>query len=69
MEETRTHTRGLRFLALSETNNGRTNIFGKKNIYICYAGHVARMGEKRHVYRLLIGKPEEKRLLGRPRRR
>jgi hypothetical protein len=27
------------------------------------------MGEKRNVYRLLVGKPEEKRSLGRPRRR
>jgi hypothetical protein len=27
------------------------------------------MGEKRNVYRLLLGKPEGKRLLGRPRRR
>jgi hypothetical protein len=27
------------------------------------------MGEKRNVYRLLVGKPEEKRQLGRPRRR
>jgi hypothetical protein len=34
-----------------------------------WAGHVARMGEKRNVYRLLIGKPERKRPLGRPRRR
>jgi hypothetical protein len=25
-----------------------------------WAGHVARMGEKRNVYRLLVGKPEEK---------
>jgi hypothetical protein len=32
-------------------------------------GHVARMGEKRSVYRLLVGKPEGKRPLGRPRRR
>jgi hypothetical protein len=30
---------------------------------------VARMGEKRIVYRLLVGKPEGKRPLGRPRRR
>jgi hypothetical protein len=30
-------------------------------------GYVARMGEKRNVYRLLVGKPEGKRLLGRPR--
>ena len=32
-------------------------------------GHVARMGERRDVYRVLVGKPEEKRPLGRPRRR
>jgi len=31
------------------------------------AGHVARMGEERGVYRVLVGKPEEKRSLGRPR--
>jgi hypothetical protein len=34
-----------------------------------WAGHVARMGEKRNVYRLLVGKPGGKRSLGRPRRR
>jgi len=34
-----------------------------------WVGHVARMGEKRGVYRYLVGKPEEKRPLGRPRRR
>jgi hypothetical protein len=34
-----------------------------------WAGHVARMGAKRNVYRLLVGKPEGKRTLGRPRRR
>jgi hypothetical protein len=33
------------------------------------AGHVARMGEKRNAYKLLVGKPEGKRPLGRPRRR
>jgi hypothetical protein len=32
-----------------------------------WAGHVARMGEKRNVYRLLVGKPEGRRPLGRPR--
>ena len=31
--------------------------------------HVARMGERRGVYRVLVGKPEGKRQLGRPRRR
>jgi hypothetical protein len=33
------------------------------------AGHVARMGEGRDVYRILVGKPEGKRPLGRPRSR
>jgi hypothetical protein len=34
-----------------------------------WAGHVARMGEDRVVQRMLVGKPEGKNLLGRPRRR
>jgi hypothetical protein len=34
-----------------------------------WVGHVARMGEKRNEYRLMVGKPEGKRPLGRPRRR
>ena len=34
-----------------------------------WAGYVARMGERREVYRILVGKPEGKRPLGRPRRR
>jgi hypothetical protein len=34
-----------------------------------WAGHVSRMGEKRNVYRILVGKPEGKRPLGRLRRR
>jgi hypothetical protein len=34
-----------------------------------WAGHVARMGEKRNACRLLVGKPEGKRPLGRSRRR
>jgi hypothetical protein len=33
------------------------------------AGHVACMGEGRGVYRVLVGRPEGKRPLGRPRRR
>ena len=32
-------------------------------------GNVARLGERRGVYRVLVGKPEGKRPLGRPRRR
>ena len=34
-----------------------------------WSGHVARMGEERGVYRVLVGKPEGRRPLGRPRRR
>jgi len=34
-----------------------------------WAGHVARMGERRGVYGVLVGKPEGKRPLGRPRLR
>jgi hypothetical protein len=34
-----------------------------------WVGHVARMGEGRNVYRVLVGKPEGKRTLESPRRR
>jgi hypothetical protein len=41
----------------------------KSRRMIIWAGHVARMGEKRNAYRLLMGKPEGRRPLGRPKRR
>jgi hypothetical protein len=41
----------------------------KKARRMRWVGHLARMGEKRNVYRLLVGKPDGKRSLGRPRRR
>jgi hypothetical protein len=34
-----------------------------------WAGHIARMGEGRGAYRVLVGRPEGRRPLGRPRRR
>ena len=34
-----------------------------------WAAHVAHMGEERSVYRFLVGKPEGRRPLGRPRHR
>jgi hypothetical protein len=34
-----------------------------------WVGHVARIGERRGIYRVLVGKPEGKRPLGRPRSR
>ena len=40
-----------------------------KSRRIRWAGHVARMGEERGVYRVLLGKPESKRPVGRPTRR
>jgi hypothetical protein len=40
-----------------------------KSSRIRWAGHVARMGEGRGVYRVVVGKPEGKRPLGSPRRR
>ena len=40
-----------------------------KSRRIRWVGHVARMGEERGVYRVLVGKPVGKRPLGRHRRR
>ena len=40
-----------------------------KSRTVWWAVHVARTGERRGVYRVLVGKPERKRPLGRPRRR
>jgi len=40
-----------------------------KSRRIRWAGHVARLGKRRSVYRVLVGKPEGNRPLGRPRRR
>ena len=42
---------------------------GIKSRRMRWAGHVARMGEERGVYRVLVGKPEGKRPMRRPRRR
>jgi hypothetical protein len=40
-----------------------------KSRKVRWAGHVARLVEKRNAYRILVGKPEGKRPLGRPRHR
>ena len=37
--------------------------------YKIWAGHVARIGERRVAYRILVGKPERKRPFGRPKRK
>jgi len=47
-------------------------VYFLRGIFTCgmrWAGHVARMGEERGVFRVLLGKPEGKSPLGRPRRR
>jgi hypothetical protein len=57
-------------------NDELHNLYSSPNIVrviksriITWAGHVARMGDGRGVYRVLFGKPEGKRPLIRPRRR
>jgi hypothetical protein len=65
-------TRGWRKLHNEELHNlysSPSKIRIIKSMSMRWAGHVARMGEKRNVCRLLVGKPEGKRPLGRPRRR
>ena len=57
-------------------NEGLNDLYSLSNIVrviksrrMIWAGHVARMGEERVVCRVLVGKPEGKRSLGRPRNR
>jgi len=57
-------------------NEGLNDLYSSPNIVrviksrrMRLAGHVARMGEEWRVYRVLVGKPEGRRPLGRPRRR
>jgi hypothetical protein len=47
----------------------KTNVFQWFQYRMRWAGHVAQVGEKRNAYRILVGKPEGKSPLGRPRRR
>jgi hypothetical protein len=55
-------------------NNELHNLYSSPHIFrviksrrMRWAGHVARMGEGRGFYRVLVGRPEGKRPLGRPR--
>jgi hypothetical protein len=57
-------------------NDERHSLYSSLNIVrvikcrrMKWAGHVARMGEGRGVYRVLVGRPEGKRPLGKPRHR
>jgi hypothetical protein len=61
--------RKLRNKELHDVYSSPSKIRLIKSRRIRWTSHVAQMGEKRNVYRLLVGKPEGKRPLGRPRRR
>ena len=59
----------------SAENYMRSALISPNNIWVIksrrmrWAGHIALMGERRGAYRVLVGKPEGRRPLGRPRRR
>ena len=67
----------FKFLRFKRLHNEELNdLYSSPNIVrviksrrMMWAGHMAYMGEERGVYRVLVGKPEGKRPLGRPRRR
>ena len=54
---------------LNDLYSSPNNVREIKSRRMRWAGHVARMGEEREAYRILVGKPEGKRPLGRPRLR
>jgi hypothetical protein len=54
---------------LSDLYSSPNSIRVIKSRRVRWAGHVARMGEKRGSYRIFVGRPEGRRPLGRPRRR
>ena len=54
---------------LNDLYTSPNNVRVIKSRRIRWAGHVARMGEGRGLYRVLLGKPEGRRPVGRTRRR
>ena len=67
-EEVTEKWRKLHNEELNDLYSSPNNVRVKKSRRMRWAGHVARMGEKRGVYRVSVGKPEGKRPLGRHRR-
>ena len=61
-----TDWRELRSEELHELYCSPNIIASMKSRKMRWAGHVARMGERRNAYRVLVGKPKGKRQLGRP---
>ena len=68
-EEVKGELRKLHNEELNDLHNSHNIVRVIKSRIKRRAGHVARMGEGRGVYRVLVGKPEGKGPLGRPRRR
>ena len=54
---------------LNDLYSSPNNVWVIKSRRLRWAGHVARMGEEKGMYRVLVWKPEGRRPLGRPRRR
>jgi len=54
---------------LNDLYSSPNNVWVIKSRTMRWAGHVVHMGEEMGVYRVLVGKPEGKRPLGRPRHR
>jgi hypothetical protein len=60
----------------TEKNEELNDLYSSPNIvrviksrWVSWVGHVARMGERRGLYRVVVGKPEGKKPLGRPKHR
>ena len=68
-EEITCEWRKLRIAELHALYSSPNIIRSLKSRRLRWAGHVARMEQSRNAYRVLVGKPEGKRHLGRPRRR
>jgi len=67
---------GIEFFCTALFNDELNDLYRSPNIVwvrklrrMRWAGHVARMGDRRFIYRILVGKPERKRPFGRKRRR
>jgi hypothetical protein len=63
------YLRRLHYEELHALYSSRNIIRVRKSRTLSWVGHVARVGERRSAYRVLVGKPERRRSLGRPKRR